>query len=43
MGHGENRNEHKEPIIRVARCVIWGNSYMSLRTHLVVGFLRSTV
>ena len=36
----KNRNEHKEPIIRVARCVIWGNSYMSLRTHLVVRFLR---
>jgi hypothetical protein len=27
-----NRNEHKEPIIRVARCVISGNGYMSRKT-----------
>ncbi|MDP8258814.1 MAG: hypothetical protein P9L90_05285 [Candidatus Aadella gelida] len=27
-GHGKNRNEHKEPIIRVARCVIWRNPYV---------------
>jgi len=31
-GMVKNRNEHKEPIIRVARCVIWGNSYMRLRS-----------
>jgi hypothetical protein len=27
-----NRNEHKEPITRVARCVISGNGYMSRKT-----------
>ncbi len=25
----ENRNKHKDPIIRVACCVIWGNPYVS--------------
>lgn len=35
-----NRNEHKDPFIRIARCVIWGNPYRVARLVLVLGFLR---
>ncbi len=34
-----NRKTHKDPIIRVASCVMRGNSHVAERPSLVVGFL----
>jgi len=39
----ENRNEHKDPVIRIARCVMQGNPHMSRKALPGGGFLLSVI